>query len=217
MKSQMKAGEIWAFPLADGKTKGFLRVVMSLRDLALPAKSPLAFVADCYLIQISRESQLGQEIFKSKNLLVNGTFLAPMKSLDEFGYQRLEASRAEAEDIEFPWWFMNVSTGPDQAKVVFCRGDFEYDVPSLSRDEIEQQWGGCYVARRYPAQLSCCVEPGLLLTERFRKTDIRYHSKRDEILKHIGIDVSPSYMSLVKARDASLNAYVSAIAGKRFK
>jgi hypothetical protein len=213
-RQRATAGEIWTFPLGDGRNRGYLRVVLGLQDLSLPKANAMAFVADTYLVQISGERALGDGMFDPPRLLVDGTFLAPDDPWSDSGYERVGFDPVNVECVEFPCWFDNVSAGGGRTRVVFCRGEFQKDAQGVDRDGVEESWGQCYLERRYPAQLSSDFEPGPRLTERFRRSDIRYHPRRGEILARTGVDIAGSYMDLVRGNPGRLEVYRRAVSAE---
>lgn len=210
---QVMPGQVWRFPLSDEQSSGFLRVVLNVQDLGLSKGSPLAFVGDCYLVQISNRSELGDRMFEASSVLLDGLFLAPDEPWATYGFQCVGKEVVSVESIEFPCWFSNVSVGDGRLRVVFCRGELQVDTPGLERDEVEMRWGGVALVRRYPKHLSSAVEPGPKMKERLRRSDIRYHPLRQEILDQIKIDISVPYVDLVRKKPDRLVAYQGAIAG----
>jgi hypothetical protein len=207
-------GQIWKFPCGDRGTFGFLRVVLRVQDLELPTRSPLAFVGDSALVQVSRETTISDGMFSSSNLLFDGTFLALDDPWSDDGYELVRMQTVEVDAVEFPCWFTNISTGEGEFRVVFCRGEVQVEIPGLDRKYVEMRWGGPSLVRRYPAQLSAAVESGPEMSERFRFSDLRYHPLKQEIIEKIGVDLSIPYIALFKRDVDRVRIYQRAVRGE---
>jgi hypothetical protein len=213
----MKPSEIWSFPLDNGET-GFLRAVLAIKDLGLAPYSHLNFVSDAFLVQVSKSHSLEEATFEPDDILINGKFLNKHRTVSKFGYQRVGSKAVRIEDIEFPCWFAD-----SYNKLLFCRGEIGYELKGFDSEFIRKNWD-VRLTLCFPNQLaiSAIQARAYLETperpERYvvlNMSDLRFHAKKNEILKSIGVSISEPYYEVVREMlgEEKLRLYDQAIAG----
>jgi hypothetical protein len=213
----MKPSEIWSFPLDNGET-GFLRAVLAIKVLGLAPDSHLNFVSDAFLVQVSKSHSLEEATFEPDDLLINGMFLNKHRTVSKFGYQRVGSKAVRIEDVEFPCWFAD-----SDDKWFFCRGEIGYELKGFDSEYIRKNWN-IRLTLCFPAQLpdnAIQARAYFETPERpetysaMKISDLRFHPKKDEILKSIGVSISEPYYEVVRKMlgEEKLRLYDNAIAG----
>lgn len=194
----MEACEIWRVPIDDVQHV-LLRVVLAVRDLALPASHPMVFVNECFLVQVARP---GEATFRPGTLLVDGVFLAfKAREAKRIGFELVGREAMSLEDVEFPCWLADDS----RRGALFCRGEVLLPMRGQSAREVVLRWD-VRLSPKYPAQLSESLRrlpdsagaksPAMEPPRRIlgiAGSDVRYHPARDAILEEAGVDLSKPY------------------------
>lgn len=215
----MKTSEIWSFSLESGD-QCLLRVVLALKDLDLHPDQFLAFIGDWLLIQISKHSDLRDDSFEKRNLLLNGVLIWKYRNAHKLGFEKIGEKKVRIEEVEVPGWFAN-----DQHTAFFFRGEVEYPVQGYDFIYIHEHWRTLLSANLpkledlawyvpdYHAYLEAAAKGQVKKGLGVYHGDVRYNVKRDEILSAIGVSFDEPYYKVLAANagDDSLNAYEAAL------
>jgi hypothetical protein len=112
----------------------------------------------------------------------------------------------------------------DLDKVLFCRGELEYELKGYDFKYILNNWDVSLIPC-FPGQLGERVaqtQSYLESPEQVKgfisiiRSDLRYHPKKDEILNSIGVSISEPYYKVVEAMmgEEKLRLYKQAINGR---
>ena len=148
-----RSGDIWRFPISDGRDLGYLRVLLRIDDLELPKEGPLDFVRGMYLVQLSRCADVRDFMFSPKHLLVASTFVAQIGPWEGHGYEWVGSSEVSLRDIEFPCSFDFFAPRGVTFITLLCRGEFEYKCVHLDEDYIVNRWGRVCMTVSIPSSL----------------------------------------------------------------
>jgi hypothetical protein len=208
----VKPSEIWSFPLDNGET-GFLRAILAIKDLGLAPESPLNFVSDGFLVQVSNSRVLAEATFEPDDILINGVFLNKHRTVSKHGYQRVGVKPILVDQVEFPCWFAD-----SYNKLLFCRGEVGYEVSGVDSAYVRNNWD-VRLTLCFPAQLADRVartQANLAHPRQAREySDLRFHPDRDDILRSIGVSISEPYCAVVRTMlgEDKLRLYEQAVVG----
>jgi hypothetical protein len=210
----VKAGEIWRFKV--GEKDCYLRVVLKVSDLGLPANHPMAFVNDCVLAQVTRS---GAAAFRREALLVDGLFFGyQARQAKKAGFERVGGTSIEMSEIECPAWLIDDS----KRGILLCRGELLIPVSAADPKGLYRRWD-VRLSPKYPEQLPDAVAAfeafqGKAQEERPKRilgipgSDVRYHPDREALLRDIGISMELPYITELERHEPDrMGAYRSAI------
>jgi hypothetical protein len=186
------------------------RVVLAVADLSLPPEHPMAFVNNCVLVQVSRP---GESDFGAAAPWVNGVFLAyKPREAKRLGFERVGRLPLRRDEVEFPCWLVDDS----RRGALFCRGELLWPVKAPDPREFLRRWD-VRLSPKYPAQLGESLrrlQDGHAVAGRvlgIPGSDVRYHPKRDDILREAGVDLSEPYWKAIERLGSTrVDAYTRA-------
>jgi hypothetical protein len=215
----MTTSEIWSFTRESGE-RCLLRVVLALKDLSLGPEQFLGFIGDWLLIQISKHSELRDDSFEKRNLLLDGVLVRKYRNAHKLGFEKIGEKRVGVEEVEFPGWFAD-----GRYTALFFRGEVRYSVQGYDFIYIHEHWRILLSATNpelkdlawylsdYHAYLEAAAKGQIKKGLGVYRHDIRYNLKRDEILSAIGVSFDEPYYKVLEANVGAdrLNAYEAAL------
>jgi hypothetical protein len=169
----------------------FLRAVLPVRALALPASHPLTFADGAWLVQLSRATTLSGA-FESHKLLVQGCFLIKPGTLKKTDFTQV----GRLPVIEFPWFLADQSS----QGLFVCRGELTSQPPALTQPR-PNAWDVRLLTLSFPQTLQ--GDPG----------DIRHSTARDDIVRTLELDLDEPYLDAVRrvSGEARIAIYAEAV------